>query len=236
MIHELHRRLVEPIQKRRRKVSIGLVCLVLVVAFTGAISAGTVATHGPRATRWNAQNAQSNAPLIVTQDVVVSGDKPLAPGQSDCGLTNQFYHGQKAVFRIKVIDPQTGKPMSASQLKGVTVHISSGGGKTLQATYQKQGNDTFWVAPWVIPNSFPSGSVHYTISVTGQHSQTVQFNVPESEMTVLNKLISNVQTQQPGQSSQPTGQSAASLPIVFWVVVVVVALVVIGLVWNAERQ
>jgi len=233
MLHELHDRLTETFHRQLRTVSVGLACLAVLAAFSGMASAGTVATHRVHQRRWNAQNAsQSTAPLIVTHDVVVSGDNPLGPGQSDCGLTNQLYHGEKAVFRVKVIDPKTGKPMGKSQLEGVTIHVTSGGGKTLEASYEKHGNDTFWVAPWVVPSSFPSGPVNYTISVNGQHVEPVQFNVQESELTVLNKSVKSVNQQQgSGQSGKP-----ASLPLVFWVVVGVVAVVVVGLVWNGERQ
>lgn len=238
MIHEIHERLTGSLHERPQLATTALICIVLATAGVSAFSGGVIATSNPSPNQWNAQNAsQSQAPLIVTHDVVISGDKPLAPGQSDCGLTSQFYHGQKSVFRVKVINPATGKAMNSSQLKGVSVHITSGSGTTLQAKYEKHGNDRFWVAPWIIPSSVPAGKVNYTISVTGQNAQPVNFAVPESEMTVLNKSVSDIKQTQSGSSNQtPSSGQSGSLPIVFWVVVVAVAVIVVGLIWNAERQ
>jgi len=254
MFTELPHRIVASIHEQTRAVSVGLVSLALVAALVGAFSGGVLAVpsspgalstpsspgqSGGSGAGVDAQNAtQTGTPYIVSDSIVVSGDKPLAPGQSDCGVANQFYRGQKAIFRIKVVDPQTGQQLNGSQLSGVTVHVTSGNGTTLKAAYGKHGTDHFWTAAWTVPDSFPSGKVNYSIGVTNGRAERVNFAVPESELTVLNKSVSDVQTSGSGGSGsgQPGPSQPTSLPIVFWAVVVVVAAVVVGLVWNAERQ
>jgi len=235
MTHEPHSRPVELLRNATRLGLVCLACLGLLVGAAGAFSGGVAAASGTHAgPRTAAAASQSDPPLIVSDSIVISGDTALAPGQSDCGVTNQFYHGQKAVFRIKVIDPQTGQPMNDSQLQGVSVHITSGGGQTLPAKFGTHGPDQFWAVAWTVPASFPSGQVNYTIDVTGQQAQTVSFAVPPSQLTVLNKSVNDLGAASSGGSTPASG--SPSLPLVFWVVVIVVAAVVIGLVWDAERQ
>lgn len=247
-------RLTESITNQSRPIATTLAGLVVVTLLVGTLTGGAVAaggtTSGPAAigasqpAAQNASNATS-APLIVSDSLVVSGETN-GPSEGGCSVQNRYYRGQKVVFRVKVINPQTGAEMDNTSLNGVTVHVPSGNGSTkdLNAGWGKHGTDHFWAVAWTVPSGYPAGKVNYTISVTNHQSQKVNFAVPPSELTVVDKSLSQVKqaanssSQSGNASSQgsPSAPSQGSLPWVFWLVVVVVAIVVIGLVYNGSRQ
>ena len=143
--------------------------------------------------------SSSTAKPLVVHDTVVSGDAGLGPGQADCALTNRFYKGQLAIFRVKIVDPSNDNEMTDNDLNGVDVKIENGSGDTVQATYRSppsdlNGKGKYWIGLWHIPDSFPAGPVKYAIEVSGKDSKPVTFAVPASELTVLEQSIDDVKT------------------------------------------
>ena len=107
----------------------------------------------------------------------------------DCVLSSQFTHGQGVVFRERVLD-QTGKPMTDSDLKSLTVVLSSG--QTISMRYgghpHTNPEDSFWSGSWKIAADYPSGSLSYKVVATTEDGSTqswTPFNVKLSELTVL---------------------------------------------------
>lgn len=129
------------------------------------------------------------APLIVTHDMVI-GAGTTRENQAPCSLTNQFLRGQRVIFRVDVVNPDTGETMTGEGLSRVAVEITSGGGATAEAAYgphpPDDPTDEYWVAAWPIPTDFPPGPVDYGIVVeNGRPTRSVTFDVPPSNLTVL---------------------------------------------------
>jgi hypothetical protein len=105
---------------------------------------------------------------------IVRGAQEGAPGPV-CVLTNQFQHLEKVVFRFRVRD-QSGKLLDKDELKSLVVELPSG--EKLQGYYgghpPADPTDYFWVAVWVIPTSYPSGTLTYKATVMDMagHAQT----------------------------------------------------------------
>lgn len=151
------------------------------------------------------QSTGSDAPYIVDHDTVVAAETP-AQGQGPCSLQNRFLHGQKVVFRVKVVDPATGDQLTGDDLSGVTVNVESGSAPTLDMEYgphpPKNPTDEYWVVAWTVPDGFPAGPVEYAIEVAGDHpAKTVSFNVPPSNLVVLEGTYSPPTTSGGNESS-----------------------------------
>lgn len=132
------------------------------------------------------------APLkIAFEGDMVLGVTPRIKGPPPCVLTSQFKHGDMVVFRFRMTDPQTGKPLDASAVGDVTVEVSSG--QKLKAKYgshpPKNSTDTFWTAAWVIPKDIPTGTLNYKIVAATKNGASVSwspFSVRSSQLTVVN--------------------------------------------------
>ncbi|MFB6163872.1 MAG: hypothetical protein ABEJ31_01820 [Haloarculaceae archaeon] len=151
---------------------------------------GTDGDNGsPGGSNTTSPGGSDTVPYIVNADTVVSAET-TAQGQGPCSLQNQFLHGQKVIFRAKVIDPETGDELTGEDLSGVKVDIKSGSAPTIPMGYgphpPQQPADEYWVAPWTVPDGFPKGQVDYSIVVEGDRSaKTVRFDIPPSSLTVL---------------------------------------------------
>jgi hypothetical protein len=103
---------------------------------------------------------------------IVRGAQLGAPGPV-CVLTNEFKHLEKVVFRFRVLD-QSGKLLDDKSLKSLVVELPSG--EKLQGYYgghpPADPTDYFWVAVWVIPNSYPTGTFTYKATATDVHGHT----------------------------------------------------------------
>ncbi len=102
------------------------------------------------------------------------------------------------VWRIKVYDPATGKPMDNSTLDSVVVSLKDG--QTFTAAYGGHPGqpgvpvtDYFWSAAWPIPANYPTGTVNYTVTAKAKDGRTGTFN----EFNVAPSLLTVVAAQPP---------------------------------------
>jgi hypothetical protein len=103
---------------------------------------------------------------------IVRGAQEGAPGPI-CVLTNQFKHLEKVVFRFRVRD-QGGKLLDDKGIKNLVVELADGqkieghygGHPPVSAGNPGGPTDYFWVAVWVIPESYPSGTFRYKAVAT----------------------------------------------------------------------
>lgn len=103
---------------------------------------------------------------------IVRGAQEGAPGPI-CVLTNQFKHLEKVVFRFRIRD-QSGKLLDDKGIKNLVVELADGqkieghfGGHPPKSADNPGGpTDYFWVAVWVIPTSYPSGTFRYKATAT----------------------------------------------------------------------
>lgn len=159
-----------------------LACAAFLVACSAA-SAPT-ATPAPAAV----------AALFIDADTVL-GPKNLTaeekPSKS-CVQDNRYAHNEQAVWRVKVVDPLTGKTMDDAALTSVKVTLPD---QTLDLHYggHPAANpvDFFWTVSWVVPEGYPTGSVPYTISATAKDGRTgtyAEFRVASAMLTVTDEV------------------------------------------------
>jgi hypothetical protein len=114
----------------------------------------------------------ANAQNLFLDGDIVRGAQDGAPGPI-CVLTNQFKHLEKVVFRFRVRD-QSGKLLDEKGLKNLVVELADGqkieghygGHPPVSAGNPGGPTDYFWVAVWVIPESYPSGTFRYKATAT----------------------------------------------------------------------
>ena len=141
---------------------------------------------------FEAANAEGAAPKqLFFEGDLVRGAQQGAPGPF-CVLSNQFRRLEKVVWRIRVLDA-AGQSLDDKGLKSVVVELPDG--QKLNAKFDRhpppaQGPalDHFWTAVWIIPTSYPSGSLGYKVVATDSdgHAQTWEpFKSQPSQLTVV---------------------------------------------------
>ena len=136
-----------------------------------------------------AATAHAAGPAMVIQADTVRGVQKdmTAPG---CVLNSQFKHKESLVWRIRVIDTKTGKPLDDKGLKSLTVTLSSG--QSVAAAFHghppPKPVDYFWSVAWIIPDDYPTGSFTYTIKATDKKGHTATFEpfkTPPALLTIV---------------------------------------------------
>jgi hypothetical protein len=129
------------------------------------------------------------APKLFFEGDVVRSAGPTAKG-AWCVLNSQFKRGETAIFRIRLLDPKTGKSLDDKGVKNLVVELSNG--EKLGVNYHqhppKDPTDWFWVAGWPIAEDQPTGSLSYKVVATTLDGQTVTwrpFQVANSQLTVI---------------------------------------------------
>jgi hypothetical protein len=134
-------------------------------------------------------SAQAAGQAMVIQSDMVQG---FIQGMKTppCVMSSQFHHKDLVVFRIRVIDTQTGKQMDNTALKSLTVELPDG--KKFPAHFGKHPPQDpvayYWTYGWVIPADYPSGSITYKVTAVDKHGHTATFEpfeAKESQLTVL---------------------------------------------------
>ena len=109
---------------------------------------------------------------------IVRGSKNIptadAPTQS-CVAMNQFSRNEQMVYRIRIMDPITGKELDDKSLKSVTVALKNGA-TVDPAKYGAHPKDppnaSFWTTSWVVPADAPVGAVDMVITATDNEGRT----------------------------------------------------------------
>jgi hypothetical protein len=135
----------------------------------------------------SAAHAQGAQKLFFEGDMVRGGQ---VPSGAPCVLDNQFKHKEQVVFRVRVTDAD-GKNLDDKALKSLVIELSNG--QKLPARFhghppKPPPTDFFWVAPWIIPGDFPTGSLSYTVTATeldGTTQSWQPFKVVTTQFTVL---------------------------------------------------
>jgi hypothetical protein len=133
-------------------------------------------------------HAQQPQSIFIEGDMVRGNTQKGQTGPT-CVLNNQFKHNENAVFRVRVRDI-TGKPLDDKEIKGVVIELSDGQKLTMRyGGHPPRGSiDYFWSVGWVIPESYPTGSLHYTVVATdlaGRVQSWQSFQDPRSQLEVV---------------------------------------------------
>ncbi|MDE3111976.1 MAG: hypothetical protein KGN00_01375 [Chloroflexota bacterium] len=183
------------------------VALVLVAASCGA-STGEGAPAAPAASAAPATQAQAATAAAPAQPqfLVVMGDTirgnlglnkteilTTAPG-IHCTQQNRFPQGGRIVWRMKVMDPATGKYMDNKQIASFTITYPDG--KTDKLAYGGHGGtkekpaDMLWAVGYTVPNDYPTGLFPVKIVATDLEGRTGtfdQFKVDIAQLTIVPK-------------------------------------------------
>jgi len=143
------------------------------------------------------------AKLFLDSDIV-RGNQPAGATGGVCVLASQFKRGENVVFRLRVRDP-SGKLLDDKGIKGAVVELADG--QRLPMRYgghpPSAPEDWFFSAAWIIPGSYPTGSLTYKVTATDLQGATVTwepFKVPASQLTVIPGAVTYTRpqpTQQP---------------------------------------
>lgn len=167
------------------KVAAGTMALASVPVLTaacGSDNSNAAATTAPQNSGTSAQ-VQTQAPantiqLFVDSDTV-RGSKNIPTGAADgCVQSNLFAKNEQIVWRVRVYDPVSGKQLTDADLESIIVTLKDGT-KLDPATYgahpKTEPNESFWTAAFVIPPTYPTGSVDYTVAVKAKDGRAGTF-------------------------------------------------------------
>lgn len=184
------------------------VAIVLVAASCGG-STGEGAPAAPAASAApptqaqapSAQPTQAKAQFLVIVGDTVRGtlglsdvEKQGTPPGIGCTQQSRFPEGGRIVWRMKVVDPLTGKYMDDKQIKSFTITYPDG--KTDNLKYGGHGGtkddpaDHLWAVGFTVPDSYPTGLFPVKLqatSVEGAVGVYDQFKVAGAELTITAK-------------------------------------------------
>ncbi|MCC6382180.1 MAG: hypothetical protein IT304_06700 [Dehalococcoidia bacterium] len=167
----------------------------------GETQADTTPTQ-PQATTSATVAAATAAPakstfLAVDVDTV-RGSKNIADAEKatqSCVQANQFAKNEQIVFRIRVYDPATGKLLDDKAVDKIVVAFKNG--QTLDpAKYgahpKTEPNEYFWTQSFVIPETFPTGTIDFTVTATDKEGRTGAFTPIHFAATALLQVLEKV--------------------------------------------
>lgn len=168
----------------------------------GVPASSALKTAAPAAT--GAQAATPAATPAKAQYLIVVGDtirgqlglndveKQLAAPGIHCTQQSRFPQGGRIVWRMKVIDPTTGKYLDDKQIKEFTLTFPDGKSDVFKygghGGTKEQPADMLWAAGYTVPLDYPTGAFNVKIqatSVEGAVGTFEQFKVPFAQLTVV---------------------------------------------------
>lgn len=117
--------------------------------------------------------------LIIAADIVL-GSKNIPEEEKpdkSCVLSSRYPRNSEMVWRARIIDPATGEEMDDSQISEAKAELATG--ETIVLEYgphpKDPPNEYFWTGSWVVPEDHATGTLEYTINVTGADDRTGEF-------------------------------------------------------------
>ncbi|MBI2874944.1 MAG: hypothetical protein HYY09_07630 [Firmicutes bacterium] len=131
---------------------------------------------------------------LIVIDSVVRGSLNIADpdkATQSCKLNNVFLRNEQIVWRMKVIDPVTGKSMTDQEIE--TLIVKLGDGTELKPGRfsprpKENSTDAFWSTSFNIPEDYPAGTLKYSIEATakdGRKGKFVTFALAPTDLTIL---------------------------------------------------
>jgi len=135
--------------------------------------------------------AQTAKPRYFFEADTVRGVPQTGPTGAPCVLNSQFKHKEEVVWRVRVLDAKSGKPVTDKGLKSLIVELSDGQKVPMRfGEHPNRGpkTDRFWSTSWSIPDSYPTGSFGYKVVATDKQGHATSwepFKVAPSQLTVI---------------------------------------------------
>lgn len=187
-----------------RTIAIGVASLIIAASCSSSTGEGS-ATTAPAKTQAAATTAATTAPVAAAPKfLIITGDTVRGKLNLDeqqvllqypgihCTQQSRFPQGQRIVWRMKVIDPTTGKFMDDKQIASFTITFPDG--KSDKLVYGGHGGtkeapaDMLWAAGYTVPIDWPTGVFNVKIeakSVEGAVGTFDQFKVSFAQLTIV---------------------------------------------------
>ena len=183
------------------------VAVMLVAAACGGAGTGegaataAVQTAAPAASQAQAAPAAAKPQYLIVVGDTIRGNLGLnkteilttAPGLH-CTQQSRFPQTGRIVWRMKVMDPATGKYLDDKAIKSFTITFPDGKSDTFK--YGGHGGtkenpaDMLWAAGFTIPADYPTGLFNVKIQATDLEGRTGtfdQFKVAFAQLTIVPK-------------------------------------------------
>lgn len=102
--------------------------------------------------------------LFFYVDTVQGAGGSPAPA-AGCSMSNLFEPGQVVVFRMFGIHTPTGGT-DLTPATVATAYVTVPGEPKLPLVYGTHGTSSYWTAAWTVGQSYPLGTVNFTVTVT----------------------------------------------------------------------
>ncbi len=158
----------------------GLAAITVLSVFASCSGGGGTTTKTVTVTAGGGSN-------VAASGLTVYGDMVTNIG---CLAISQAHRGELVVWRIRIIDPQTGKDMTDKEMKSVQALLPDGLKFDLTYGGHPGGGtptDYFWSAPWEVPLTYPTGSLGYEVTAVANDGRTgtfTPFEVASSKLTI----------------------------------------------------
>ena len=176
---------------------------VAALMLAAACGSGTGESAAPAASTAAKATTQVAAPaaaklLIVTGDTIRGQlglndvEKLLTAPGIHCTQQSRFPQGGRIVWRMKVIDPNTGKYLDDKAIQSFTITYPDGKNDTLK--YGGHGGtkdapqDYLWAVGYTVPLDHPTGAFNYKIeakSLEGATGTFEPFKVTAAQLTIV---------------------------------------------------
>lgn len=188
--------------KLRVRVLASCVAVTLLAASCGAGTGESAATPAASV----AAPAQTQAAPAAPKFLVIVGDtirgqlglndieKLLTAPGLHCTQQSRFPQGGRIVWRMKAMDPTTGKFLDDKQISSFTITYPDGKSDVLKygghGGTKEAPQDFLWAVGYTVPLDYPTGAFNVKIeakSVTGAVGVFDQFKVTAAQLTIVPK-------------------------------------------------
>ena len=173
---------------------------VFVVGALASCGGGTGDTAGQTTAPTVAPTVAATAKPQVATFLILQGDTVRSPeGLTDeekkflsCVQQSRFPQGSRIVWRFRVLDPLTNKPLDDKAMKSFEVTLPDG--KTQAFKWAGHGGtkenplEYFWTAGYSVAKDYPTGLFSYQLKATsleGAIGTFDQFKVPAAQLTIV---------------------------------------------------
>jgi len=148
-----------------------IAALIFALSGCGEKKASTEQVH------YKIVNTSDNNVLSITGDTVSE--------QNGCVLSSHFKAGDKIIFRMNAVDPNTGQ--QASKDAKLQLHLSTG--ETFDMVYGEHpvgGKTTFWTVAYPVTKDTPTGALDYYVTAQDgdKKGEFHPFDVAPSKLTI----------------------------------------------------
>jgi len=186
---------------RARVLATSVAVLMLAASCSGGTGEGTASSPTTAA---KTQAAATQAAPVLAKPLVIVGDtirgklglnetEVLLTGPGiHCTQQSRFPQGGRIVWRMKALDPVTGKYLSDKEIASFTITFPDG--KSDKLAYGGHGGtkenpeDLLWAAGYTVPLDYPTGAFNVKIeakSIDGRVGNFDQFKVAYAQLIIV---------------------------------------------------